>query len=124
MCTTTGTLGSTNVANNVCNVPLIELSQESCNNGLGFDKFQMQSSKKINWKKPINGKIRFKLRTTSGKSDVLKLKKCVKIASGFSDRAADLTEVTAYFQENVPRNEATLLYTNGTTVYEVSALDQ
>ena len=28
----------------IYSAPLIELTQESCNNGLGFDKFQIESS--------------------------------------------------------------------------------
>ena len=51
----------------ICSAPLIELTQESCNNGLGFDKFQIEYSKKNNWKKPLNGKIRFKFSGNSGK---------------------------------------------------------
>ena len=50
-----------------CGTPILEFTQESCKNGLGFDQFQVQSSKKINWKKPLNGKIRFKLGGNSGK---------------------------------------------------------
>ena len=33
-----------------------------------------------------------------------------------TDGGTDLIELTAYLQENVPRNEATLLYANETTV--------
>ena len=54
--------------------------------------------------------------TSAGKSDVLKLKKCVKVLPSFTNREANLIELTAYFQENVPRNEATLRYANETTV--------
>ena len=39
-----------------------------------------------------------------------------KIASSFTDAAVTLMELTAYFKDNVPRNEATLLYTDETTV--------
>ena len=98
---------------NICGAPILEFTEESCKNGMGFDQFQVQSSKKINWKKPLNGKIRLKFGGNSGKSDALRLKKCVKVLSSFTQ---DLIELTAYFQENVPRNEATLLYANETTV--------
>ena len=97
----------------ICSAPLIELTQESCNNELGFDKFQIESSKKINWKKPLNGKIRFKFSGNSGKSDALRLKKCVKVLTSFKHEGeAKLIELTAYFQDNVPQNETTFVYTN------------
>ena len=97
----------------ICSAPLIELTQESCNNELGFDKFQIESSKKINWKKPLNGKIRFKFSGNSGKSDALRLKKCVKVLTSFKyEGEAKLIELTAYFQDNVPQNETTFVYTN------------
>ena len=97
----------------MCSAPLIELTQESCNNGLGFDKYQIESSKKINWKKPLNGKIRFKFRGNSGKSDALRLKKCVKVLPSFTKEGeTKLIELTAYFQDNVPQNETTFVYTN------------
>ena len=97
----------------ICSAPLIELSQESCNNELGFDKFQIESFKKINWKKPLNGKIRFKFSGNSGKSDALRLKKCVKVLTSFKHEGeAKLIELTAYFQDNVPQNETTFVYTN------------
>ena len=97
----------------ICSAPLIELTQESCNNELGFDKFQIESSKKINWKKPLNGKIRFKFSGNSGKSDALRLKKCVKVLTSFKHEGqAKLIELTAYFQDNVPQNETTFIYTN------------
>ena len=97
----------------ICSAPLIELTQESCNNELGFDKFQIESSKKINWKKPLNGKIRFKFSGNSGKSDALRLKKCVKVLTSFKQEGeAKLIELTAYFQDNVPQNETTFIYTN------------
>ena len=97
----------------ICGAPLIELTQESCNNGLGFDKFQIESSKKNNWKKLLNGKIRFKFSGNSGKSDALRLKKCVKVLTSFKQEGeAKLIELTAYFQDNVPQNETTFVYTN------------
>ena len=97
----------------ICSAPLIELTQESCNNELGFEKFQIESSKKINWKKPLNGKIRFKFSGNSGKSDALRLKKCVKVLTSFKQEGeAKLIELTAYFQDNVPQNETTFVYTN------------
>ena len=97
----------------ICSAPLIELTQESCNNELGFDKFQIESSKKINWKKPLNGKIRFKFSGNSGKSDALRLKRCVKVLTSFKHEGeAKLIELTAYFQDNVPQNETTFVYTN------------
>ena len=97
----------------ICGAPLIELTQESCNNGLGFDKFQIESSKKNNWKKLLNGKIRFKFSGNSGKSDALRLKKCVKVWTSFKQEGeAKLIELTAYFQDNVPQNETTFVYTN------------
>ena len=97
----------------ICSAPLIELTQESCNNELGFDKFQIESSKKINWKKPLNGKIRFKFSGNSRKSDALRLKKCVKVLTSFKHEGeAKLIELTAYFQDNVPQNETTFVYTN------------
>ena len=46
--------------------PFIELTQESCHNSLGFDKFQVQSSKKISWNKPLNGKIKFTFTGNQG----------------------------------------------------------
>ena len=105
---------------NICGAPILEFTEESCKNGMGFDQFQVQSSKKINWKKPLNGKIRLKFGGNSGKSDALRLKKCVKVLSSFTQ---DLIELTAYFQENVPRNEATLVYANETTVLLQLSLD-
>ena len=97
----------------ICSASLIELTQESCSNGLGFDKFQIESSKNINWKKPLNGKIRFKFSGNSRKSDALRLKKCVKVLTSFKHEGkAKLDSLTAYFQDNVPQNETTLIYTN------------
>ena len=97
----------------ICGAPLIELTQESCNNGLGFDKFQIESSKKNNWKKLLNGKIWFKFSGNSGKSDALRLKKCVKVLTSFKQEGeAKLIELTAYFQDNDPQNETTFVYTN------------
>ena len=98
------------------NTPLLELGEEFCKDGKGIDRFQVKSSKKINWKKPLNGKIKFKFTTNSENSDVLKLKKCIKISPSFSQKKRELDELTAYFYENVPQNEATLLYTNETTI--------
>ena len=111
------TLVNTINCDNYCdNTPLLELSEEFCKNGEGLDRFQVKSSKKINWKKPLNGKIKFRFTTNSDNSDVLRLKKCIKISRSFSQKKRDLVELTAYFHENVPQNEATLLYTNETTI--------
>jgi hypothetical protein len=40
-----------------------------CKSGQELDKFQVKSSKKMNWKKPLNGKIKFTFTSNSGKSD-------------------------------------------------------
>ena len=40
----------------------------------------------------------------------------IKISPSFSQKKRELDELTAYFYENVPQNEATLLYTNETTI--------
>ena len=51
-----------------------------------------------------------------GKSDAFRLKKCVKVLSSFTNEQTDLIEITADFKENVPQNEATLVYANETTL--------
>ena len=51
---------------NICGTPILECTVESCKNGMGWG-FEVQSTKKIYWKKPLNGKIRLKFGGNSGK---------------------------------------------------------
>ena len=57
--------------------------------------------------------LKASLCLNSGKSDALRLKKCVKVLTSFKHEGeAKLIELTAYFQDNVPQNETTFVYTN------------
>jgi hypothetical protein len=96
--------------------PLLSVT-EDCTASNSFEAFVFKAGKKINFKKPLNGKITVQFPNGPNKymnvNDRLKLKKCIQIRA---DLFNDTTEVSGHFVDNYLLNQATISLANGTTI--------
>jgi hypothetical protein len=96
--------------------PLLSITDE-CQLLNSFEAYSLTSSKKINFKKPLNGRITVQFpngpNVHVSVSDRLKLKKCIQIKAELFE---DVTEVTGHFVNNILQNQATISLSNGTII--------
>ena len=90
-----------------CNQPLLRFT-DNCNDANAIDWFQFEGGKKINFKKPLKGKV--KITIDSGRSDVTRLKKCLVLS------VTSVSELSVNFQDNNVVGKVILRLTNGTKI--------
>ena len=96
---------------------------EDCG-GDAISQFKITGGKKVNLKKPLNGKMVIQVETSDFRStsDALKMKKCIQFDETSRLFLNSVREVSAEFVENVPRNEFSVKFVNGTK--KILNLDQ
>jgi hypothetical protein len=107
---------SCDVSSRISQEPLLTVT-EDCTASNSFETFVLKSGKKINFKKPLNGKISVKFPNGPNKhmvvNDRLKLKKCIQIRA---DLFTDTAEVSGHFVDNYLQNQAIISLANGTSI--------
>jgi hypothetical protein len=100
----------------VSSEPVLRITEE-CQLVNSFEAYSIKSSKKINFKKPLNGKITIQfpngLNENVGANDRLRLKKCIQVKAELFD---DITELMGHFVDNILQDQATISLSNGTVI--------
>ena len=92
-----------------CNQPLLRFT-DNCNDDNAINWFQFEAGKKINFKKPLKGKV--KITINSGRSDATRLKKCLVL----SVQPEIVLELSVNFQDNIVVGKVTMRLTNDTKI--------
>ena len=99
------------LGNNLCNKIPLELT-ENCNEPTSSSRFQIQSAKRLNLKKPLNGRIKILYKSKSS-NDYMKLKKCFQLSHEF---CKDTFSIVANFVENELYGEISIIFQNNTSI--------
>ena len=98
-------------ASNLCNEIPVQVTEE-CNKPTSTSRFQIQSGKKINFKKGLNGKLKIIFKSKSS-NDYMKLKKCFLILTQLYQ---DIIGFKADFIDNIASDVASISFLNGTSI--------
>ena len=85
---------------------------EECNKPTSTSRFQIQSGKKINFKKRLNGTLKIIFKSKSS-NDYMKLKKCFLILTQLYQ---DIIGFKADFIDNIASDVASISFLNDTSI--------
>ena len=95
----------------MCNQIPLKIT-ENCNEPKSITRFQIQSAKRLNLKKPLNGRIKILFKSKSS-NDFMKFKKCFQI---LPELYRDTFSMIANFNENIPYGEISINFQNDTSI--------